>query len=192
MSRLRAASIALARTGGHPVLSVERLFAIERIAAGLEARRIPGGLGASDLIERAEDKGLSALSIADLRRLLRTIWTDRGRARLASALVERLAEDGRRSIDRAVIATYLGLYPVDHPAFGRLRGAAAAAADRHGWAWRAAGQTWRLWEGSDTFGEALRAAADPAALLRDTGFVGPLANGAFISAASAGAARATR
>ena len=39
MSRLREASLALARTGTHAVLPVERLFATERIAAGLETRR---------------------------------------------------------------------------------------------------------------------------------------------------------
>jgi hypothetical protein len=192
VSALREASVALARKGGYPVLSIERLFAIERVAAGIEARRIPGGLGAAELIERAEDKGLGALSIADLRRLLRAIWADRGRARLASALVERLAEDGRRSVDRALIATYLGAYPADHPAFERLRAAAAAAADRHDWAWRAAGQTWRLWEGIDTVGKALQTASDPVALLRDTGLVGHLANGAFVTAASASAARSGR
>ena len=37
---LREASAALARTAAHPVLSVERLLATERVAAALEARRM--------------------------------------------------------------------------------------------------------------------------------------------------------
>ena len=183
MSRLRDAALALARTGAHPVLPIERLFAIERIAAGLETRRTGTPTPWADLVERAEEKGLGALSIAELRRLLRGIWTDRSRVRLAGALVERLGWDEERSTDRALIASYLVAYPVDHPAFDRLRAVAAAGADRHAWRWRDSGSLYRLWDGPATLGKALGQAEDPQALLRDAGLVGRLADGAFVTAA---------
>jgi len=190
MSRLREASRALARTGAHPVLPVERLFAIERIAAGLETRRIARPAPWLDLADQARDDGLGSLPIADLRRLLRPIWADRAQTRLAGALVERLAEDARRSTDRALITSYLVAYPVDHPAFERLRAAAAAGADRHAWQWREAGRAWQLWDGPAAFGKALKRAVDGQALLRDAGLVGSLADGGFVSAARRGAASA--
>ena len=177
MSALREASVAFARKGAHPLLSVERLFATERAAAGLESRRI--GLA---------ERGLAT----ELRRRLGDIWGDRQNGRLANDLVERLIRRERRSADRALIAAYLLDYPVDHPAFPALREAVAIAADRHAWRWQEAGRRWRLWEGPNSLGEALRVAPDPQALLREAGFVGRLAEGAFVSAARADAERSAR
>lgn len=192
MSALREASVAIARTAAFPVLSVERLFAAERVAAGLETRRIGLGRSLADIADRASDKGVAALAVADLRRLLAAVWTDRRYARFAEPVVERVLGLGRRSADRALIVAYLRDYPVDHPAFATLRDAVAVAAGRHDWRWREVGTQWTLWEAPTALGEALRLAADPAALLRDAGFVGRLADGVFVSAARAGAARSAR
>ena len=163
MSRLREVAVAFARTGAHPVLSVERLFAIERAAAGLEARRMKHA--------RRERPSVETLT--------------------ASQIGHALACE-RRSADRAIVDAYLLRYPVDHPAFAALQAAAAVAADRHDWRWREAGRRWQLWSGPDGLGDALRDHADPQALLREAGFVGRLAEGAFVSAARADAARSAR
>jgi hypothetical protein len=154
VNRLREAAAAFARTAAHPVLSVERLLATERAAAGLEARRM----------KRA-------------------------------ARIDRPAPDtpaGRRSADRAIVEAYLLTYPVDRPGFAALQQRAASAADRHDWRWRAVGARLALWEGHGGLAEALASARDPAALLREAGFVGRLAEGAFVSAARADAVRSAR
>ncbi len=154
MSVLRETSAAFARTAAHPVLSVERLLATERVAAALEARR--------------------------MKRATR---------------IDRASPDtptGRRSVDRATIEAYLLNYPVDRPNFAALQADAAGAADRRDWRWREAGRRWRLWEGHAGLAEALASAPDPAALLREAGFVGRLAEGAFVSAARADAVRSAR
>ncbi len=182
MSALREASTASARMGAHPLLSVERLFASERIAAGLEARRIERVSVWDELVDRAS-AGPATLSPADLRRLLAGIWSERAHAGLAAPIVERAVAFGRRSVDRAILSAYLLDHPVDHRAFAALRAAAAVAADRHDWGWREAGRRWCLWEGPDALGAAIREAAEPSALLREAGFVGRLADGAFVSAA---------
>lgn len=153
-----------ARTGAHPVLSAERLLATERVAAGLEARRIK--------------------NMARIDRLSPDTLT--------GASVERALTSGRRSVDRAIVEAYLLHYSVDRPGFAALQAAAAIAADRHDWRWRDAGRRWHLWSGPHASGEALREHADPAALLREAGFVGRLADGAFVSAARADAVRSTR
>jgi len=158
---LREASAAIARTAAHPVLSVERLLATERVAAALEARRM----------KRAAR--IDRLSLDSL----------------AGATVERALAAGRRSVDRAIVEAYLLHYPVDRPGFAALREAAAVAADRHDWRWREAGRRWRLWEGPAGLAALLASASDPAALLREAGFVGRLADGAFVSAARADAVR---
>jgi hypothetical protein len=192
MSRLRDSSVAFARTGAHRLLSIERLFATERIAAGLEARRIGQAEPFAELVERTADKGVAGLSVADLRRLLAGIWTDRSRARLAGTIVDHALGVARRSVDRALVAAYLLDYPVDHSAFEALRAAAAVAAERHIWSWRDAGRAWRLWDGPALLGDALRDADDATLLLREAGFVGRLVDGAFVSAARADAARSMR
>ncbi len=192
MNRLHDAADALARTGAYPLLSIERLFATERVAAALEARRMESRESWRERIERAAETGVASLPPADLRRLVSGIWTERAHARLAAPIVEAAATRGRRSLDRALIAAYLIEYPVDHAAFAPLRAAAAAAADRHAWRWRDAGATWRLWEGPAMLGAALAEAGDPSALLRDAGLVGRLAGGAFVSAACADAVRSAR
>jgi hypothetical protein len=192
VSRLREAAVACARTGAHPLLSVERLLATERVAAALEARRMNAVDAWSGLVAGAVDKGIAALIAADVRRLLAGIWTDRVHARLAGPLVDRALALDRCSIDRALITAYLRDYPTDHIAFEPLRAAAAAAADRRDWPWRDAGRTWRLWDGPAALGAALHQAAEPHALLRATGFGGRLGDGAFVSAARADAARLAR
>jgi hypothetical protein len=192
VSRLREASVAFARTGAYPLLSVERMFAVERVAAALEARRLGGVEPWPELIERATATGCAGLSASAVRRLLSGIWADRAQAQLASAIVGEAVAIERRSTDRTLIACYLRDYPVDHIAFAPLRDAAAIAAERHAWSWRDAGRRWRLWEGPALLGEALRKAGDPQRLLHEAGFTGRLADGAFVSAARADAARATR
>ena len=192
MTGLRAAAIALARIDRHPVLPIERLFATERVAAGLEARRTGGAEPWPDFVARLRSGDATLLSAAALRRLVRGLWRDRSAAASAAGIVERAVAIGRRSIDRAIVEAYLLHHPVDHRAFEALRAAAALAAGRHDWRWRSAGEQWRLWDDPAAFGEALGLADDPERLLRDAGFVGPLAGGAFVSAARAGAARSAR
>lgn len=183
MSGLREVAAVSARRGAHPLLSVERLLASERVAAGIEARRIGRREAWDDLVARLPGASLAALPAADQRRLLLGIWTERSIASLAGGVVEQAAAGRRRSLDRAIVEAYLLRYPSDHPAFGALRAAAALAADRHDWRWREAGARWSLWDGPAGLGDALRDTFDARRLLHETGFVGRLANGVFLRAA---------
>lgn len=154
--RCHEAAARAARLGVLPLLPAERLLASERTAAALAARAF-----------RPPTTVAGAIDPRDVR----AGWGD-------GDLIGRALAEGRRSLDRAIVETYLRDYPVRHPGFATLAAAAATAAERHDWHWREAGRHWRLWDGPD----ALRAAPSRAAGLRAAGLVGGLATGAFARA----------
>lgn len=180
MSGLRRAAEDIARTGIHPVLTAERLFAIERIAAELDALRVRGTEPWSDLLLRARED-LAALPDGALRRLIAGVWRDRAASGIVAALLAEALARRRRGCDRAIIESYLRAHPRDHPAFPALREAAALAAERHDWPLRTRGRRWLLW--SEDAPERLRAAiaagAPAEALLAEAGLTGVLRHGAF-------------
>jgi hypothetical protein len=180
MTALRKAAEAIARTGIHQVLTAERLFASERVAAGLDALRVATIEPWDELAARA-GADITALADGELRRLIDGIWHQPGGGRLAATSMAEAAVRRRRSCDRAVIEAYLRHYPQDHPAFGALRTAAEAAAIRHDWAWQERGRRWRLWEkdAPDLLRAAIAEGGDAGALLAEAGLVGALRDGAF-------------
>lgn len=126
------------------------------------------------------------LRTRDLRRLVRQMWADpRCDGVVPAALDAAIAADAK-SCDRAVITGYLAHFPTDHPSFERLRHASALVANRRDWPWRERGATWHLWErdtGPARVAAALLDSDDPAALLRDAGLDGDLAEGEFVAEA---------
>ena len=180
MTGLRRAADGIARTGTHPALTVERLFASERVAAGLDALRVAPFEPWDELAARAEI-GLATVSNGELRRLADGIWHRPAPGRIAAPIVGEILARRRRSSDRAMIAAYLRHYPTDHPGFRMLREAAGLVAERHDWAWRKRGRRWRMWESDAP--AALRAAiadgGDAGILCAEAGLIGALAQGAF-------------
>ncbi|HEY0270530.1 MAG TPA: hypothetical protein VGC10_06035 [Sphingomonas sp.] len=186
MTGLRRAAETIARTGIHPVLTAERLFASERVAAGLDALRVAPFEPWDELVARAL-ADISVLSAGELRRLIDGVWRDPAPGRLAIALAGAVLARGGRSGDRALIEAWLRHYPRDHGGFDALREAAATAAGRHDWAWRERGRRWRLW--AEDAPALLRAAiadgGEADALLAEAGLTGTLAHGAFADAVRA-------
>ena len=127
---------------------------------------------------------LAALLLRDLRRLVRDMWDDPRCDAIARATLDAALAANAKSCDQAVITGYLDHFPTDHPAFGQLARATAQAAGRRDWPWRERVERWRLWDrgaGPSRLAEALLASDDPAALLRDTGLDGDLAEGGFVA-----------
>lgn len=183
MSRLRDTIHDVARGGVLPVLSLERLFAIEHVAARLDRQANPAYPPASiaDLVETAG--GVDALSTAELRRAVGAVWSVRVPAAMPARLLEALLARTRRSGDRAIIEAYLRHYPVAHAGFAALRRAAETAAERHDWRWRTAGREYHLWE-ADAVARCtaiLREAERPDAVRGQMGLLGKRAEGAFAS-----------
>lgn len=121
----------------------------------------------------------------DMKRLVSEIWADESLAHKIPHVISSCSKRQRKSSDRALILSYLYRLPVEHPAFGQLRTACAAAAANRDWAWRERGIQWTLWneaEGPIKLGKALTDSDDPSALLRDAGLDGDLATGAFAQA----------
>jgi hypothetical protein len=186
MTALRNAAEAIARTGTLPVLTAERLFASERVAAGLDAHRVPALEPWDELLARAGAE-LADLPDGALRRLIDGIWDTSAGGRLAAALPAEALARRRRGCDRAVIEAYLRHYPRGHPAFEALREAAAIAAERHDWRWRERGRRWQLWasDAPDLLRAEIARGTAIDSLLAEAGLIGTLAQGAFVSAVRA-------
>lgn len=126
----------------------------------------------------------AGLPLRDLRRLVRDMWDDPRCDAIAPATLDAALAANAKSCDRAVITGYLDHFPTDHPAFGQLARATAQAASRRDWPWRERGERWRLWDreiGPSRLADALLASDDPAALLREAGLDGDLAEGEFVA-----------
>jgi hypothetical protein len=186
MTGLRKSAEAIARTGTHPALTAERLFATERVAAGLDALRVTPFEPWELLVARAMPE-LATLTDGELRRLIDGIWHRPGPGRAAAPIVGEALTRNRRNCDRALIDAYLRHWPKDHPTFRILRESAGFAAGRHDWPWRERGQRWRLWEsdGPDALRAAIADGGDAGALLAEAGLAGALGDGAFAAAVRA-------
>lgn len=126
------------------------------------------------------------MRLRDLRRLVRDMWDDPRCDGVASAVLDAAIGVDAKSCDRAVIAGYLDHFPTNHPAFERLTRASELAANRRDWPWRERGLRWRLWDreaGPARLANALLESDDPAALLREAGLDGDLAEGEFVAEA---------
>jgi hypothetical protein len=126
------------------------------------------------------------LARRDLRRLVGEMWADPRCAHLAPAVLDTAVAGNAKSLDRAVLTAYLRHFPTGHAAFDRLRLASQLTAERRDWPWRTRGREWRLWsrqDGPARLARALLDHPDAAAVLRDAGLDGDLAQGAFVAGA---------
>ncbi|MGD9665427.1 MAG: EH signature domain-containing protein [Novosphingobium sp.] len=127
-----------------------------------------------------------SLSRRDLRRLVGGLWSDPRCEPVASRTVAAALESDATSLDRTLLTAYLRHFPREHPAFEQLRAAAQTAANRHDWPWRERGKKWKLWNprtGPGTLAKALTTHEDGAAILRQAGLDGDLAQAGFAEAA---------
>jgi hypothetical protein len=179
MSRLRESALGAGRGAALPVLSLERLFAVEHVAARLDRR--PGSSARSMSVLALKPAEIGALSPRELRRALGEMWSEIVPSGLRAAILKTAIERCGRSCDRAIIESYFMRYPANHADFALLCDAAKTAAERHSWHWRAVGRQYRLWDADavDRCGADLRASGQPDAFLRTIGLVGKLAEGAF-------------
>jgi hypothetical protein len=72
MNRLRESALAAGRGAALPVLSLERLFAVEHVAAKLDRR--PGRSVRSMSVRTLKPADIEALSPRELRRALGEMW----------------------------------------------------------------------------------------------------------------------
>lgn len=178
MSQLREAAQVAGRGAALPVLSQERLFAIEHVAARLDRREgsePPVPIRALPIAE------VEALSPGALRRALDGMWSESISSGLRAAILKRAIERRSRSVDRAIIESYFLHYPANHADFSILRDSANVAAERHSWHWRNVGRRYRLWDAdaADRCRADLLKSGQPDAFLQEMGLVGKLADGAF-------------
>lgn len=179
MNRLHESTQAIRGGVVWPVLSQERLFATEHVAAKLDLR--PSETACSVLAHTLLPGAVAGLSASDLRQALDDAWSGPVPPAVPAALLASALARNRRSCDRAVIEAYFMRYPASHAGFALLREAACTAAERHAWHWRVAGRRYRLWD-ADAADRcaAIHAAPDAArALLRELGLIGRLAQGGF-------------
>jgi hypothetical protein len=137
-------------------------------------------------ITRIDPRSTDRLKPKEIKRLLDGIWEEEALDDAAVPLLENGVRRERKSIDRSIIAAYLRNFPLDHPAFDGLTHASALVANRHDWPWRERGNSWDLWnpdQGPDRLSRALLTSDNPAQMLRDIGFDGDLATGAFMKEA---------
>ena len=113
------------------------------------------------------------LAPAELRRALAPAWRSVDRTNpvaldwVLGITTEALLQE-RRPTDRAIVTTWLDVFPNGAGA-PRLAAAAAVAAERHDWPYRQAGRKYNLWDAGDAvaaLGPALLAAEDPDDILR--------------------------
>ena len=124
------------------------------------------------------------LSRRDLRRLVSDMWADERCHGIARPTLDAAVAANAKSLDRSVLTAYLRHFPQDHPSFEALRAACALTADRRDWSWRGRGEQWQLWDavaGPERIAAALLGSDDPAAMLREAGLDGDLAQGAFVA-----------
>lgn len=127
-----------------------------------------------------------SLARRDLRRLVSELWDDERCDHVAPAVLDAAIDANAKSLDRAVLSAYLRHFPLEHPAFERLRAASALGAKRWEWPWKERGERWGLWyrdSGPAGVAKALLAGDDARAILRDIGLDGDLAEGEFVAQA---------
>lgn len=138
-----------------------------------EAGRSAGTESAAALISRMRIVDPTTLHRRDLRRTIHPGWAlldreDDGNLAWLLRLLDVAIALGRRPMDRAVIATWLDVFP-EGPGSAQLAAAAAMAANRHDWPYAAAGQRLSLWErvsGAAALGREMLANADTDAALK--------------------------
>ena len=136
-----------------------------------EAGRSAGTESAVALISRMRIIDPTKLHRRDLRRTIHPGWAlldreDDGNLAWLLRLLDAAIALGRRPMDRAVIATWLDVFP-EGPGSAQLAAAAAMAANRHDWPYAPAGQRFSLWErvsGAAALGREILANADTDAL----------------------------
>lgn len=115
-----------------------------------EAGRSTGTESAAALISRMRIIDPTTLHRRDLRRTIHPGWAlldrgDDGNLAWLLRLLDAAISLGRRPMDRAVVATWLDVFP-EGPGSEQLAAAAAMAANRHDWPYATAGQRFSLWE----------------------------------------------
>ena len=138
------------------------------------------------LLARVDPLVPAALRQRDLKRLLVDMWHQPGLEEQEHGLLHAGVARDRKSVDRAIVESYLRWFPLDRPAFADLQGASRLVAERRDWPWRERGRRLELWDGRAgprRLSEVLLAAERPAAVLREAGLDGDLATGAYVRAA---------
>jgi hypothetical protein len=137
---------------------------------------------------RIDTTDAASLRPRDLRRLVDGIWNEARLDNQAEAVLDASVKLDRKSLDRAIIHSYLAYFPRDHLAFSALVGAAALVARRRDWPWNQRGKRWALWDGEQgprTMADTLLKSDQPSDVLRQAGVDGDLASGAFVTASVA-------
>lgn len=168
--QLRAVAGALPRVPDTPVHTGQASRRLEKREA---SRMMSDPEVDAELLRRVRPADPESLSNRDVRQSLPPAWRwfDRSKRNDAEWLT-RLTIDAvkrqSRQIDRALVMTWLDLFPNEQGA-EILAQAAGTAAERHDWPYRSAGREFQLWdrhEGALRVGKELLEAAEPDAVLR--------------------------
>jgi|GEM_PF-938460 len=125
------------------------------------------------LLGRLRALAPAAISPRDLGRVVTPAWRRLDRREESArawvvAITDRALALERRPTDRAIVRTWLDVFP-EGPAAEHLAQAAEAAAERHDWAFRPAGRVFDLWspQGAPArIGDALLSSLEPDEVLR--------------------------
>ena len=109
-----------------------------------------------DFLARVSSSPPSMLSTAELRKTLPPAWRTIDRSNPVardwlSDVTARALSIERRPTDRAIVTTWLDVFP-EGPGADQLAAAAAIAAERHDWPYKSAGRQFRLWNRADAIG----------------------------------------
>ncbi len=183
MSRLKTVCRRIEEAGRHPRmpnrLACERAAAkIDSLATAPRREREPW----DGFITRIRDTPPNDLRVRDLSRLTRELWDHDNLAEQAASILDQSIAKERKSLDRAIVHSYLAHFPKEHRGFRSLTAASALVARRHDWPWAARGRQFRLWsptDGPNKVAAALLDSEQPEVVLRDAGLDGDLASGQF-------------
>lgn len=142
------------------------------------------------LLSRLQSLAPAAISPRDLGRVMTPAWRRLDRREEAArtwvvAVTDQALALERRPTDRAIVRTWLDVFP-EGPAADHLAQAAETAAERHDWAFRPAGRAFDLWnaQGAPTrIGDALLSTLEPDEVLRRAALTPGLYGGRLVQSA---------
>lgn len=166
----------------------------DRLRTEREAERLPDGPVRpvrdpepwEDMLSRVELAKPETLRFRDMKRVLGDMWTEAGCERHEDDLLKEGIGRDRKTLDRAIVRSYLHQFPDRHDRFDALTAASRYVAGRRDWPWRERGEAWSLWQPGDgprKLARALLASDDPASILSAAGLTGELATGRYVERA---------
>jgi hypothetical protein len=168
--QLRAVASALPRLHDKPLYTAQASRRSEKLGA---STMVSDPEVDAELLRRVRPTDPESLSNRDVRRSLPPGWrlldsAERSDAEWLTRLTIDAVKRQSRQIDRALVMTWLDVFPYEQGTEILAR-AAGTAAERHDWPYRAAGREFQLWdrrEGALRLGKELLDAVDPDAVLR--------------------------